>query len=99
MVKVTPDPPAFHKALLSDSDATRRAIDRYLKEPDTPPFTVDDDLSFEDALAHAAELLHCALATAQMSAEPLNDAQRTVMHLVAMSKVVVDRALDCLQPR
>ena len=93
MVKVTPDPPAFHKALLRDTDASRRVIDRYLKAPDAQPspnpFTVDDELSFEDALAHAAEL----------STEPLNGSQRAVMHLVEMSKVVVDRALDCLQPR
>ncbi|MDE1909340.1 MAG: DUF3077 domain-containing protein [Pseudomonas sp.] len=103
MVKVTPDPPTFRKALLSDNDVTRRAIDHYLKAPDAQPsptpFTVDDELSFEDALAHAAELLHCAVATAQASTEPLNGAQRAVMHLVEMSKVVVDRALDCLQPR
>ena len=103
MVKVTPDPPAFHKALRRDTDASRRVIDRYLKAPDAQPsptpFTVDDELSFEDALAHAAELLHCAVATAQASTEPLNGAQRAVMHLVEMSKVVVDRALDCLQPR
>lgn len=26
MVKVTPDPPTFRKALLSDNDATRRAL-------------------------------------------------------------------------
>ena len=66
MVKVTPDPPAFHKALLRDTDASRRVIDHYLKAPDAQPspnpFTVDDELSFEDALAHAAELLHCAVA-------------------------------------
>ncbi|MGH8391176.1 MAG: DUF3077 domain-containing protein, partial [Pseudomonas sp.] len=37
MVKVTPDPPTFRKALLSDNDVTRRAIDHYLKAPDAQP--------------------------------------------------------------
>lgn len=97
MNKAKPDP-----SLLTDSAATRRAIDHYLKAPEalpcTKPFTVDDDLSFEDALVHAAELLHCAVATAQLSNEPWNGQQRAVLHLMDMAKVVVDRAVDCLQP-
>ncbi|NWB62048.1 MULTISPECIES: DUF6124 family protein [unclassified Pseudomonas] len=97
MVKVTPDPPEF----CSDSPLTRRAIDYYLKAcaPDGAPFVLNDNMSFEDALARAADLLHCAVATAQIPGEPMNGQQRAVMHLVEMAKVVVDRSLDCLQPR
>lgn len=98
MVKVTPDPPSF---LSEDALLNRRAIDYYLKAcaPDAPPFILNDNLSLEDALAHAADLLHCAVETVQDSAEVLSAQQRAVMHLVGMAKGVVDRALECVQPR
>ena len=98
MVKVTPDPPSF---LSEDALLNRRAIDYYLKAaaPDAPNFILNDNLSFEDALAHAADLLHCAVETAHSSAESMNVQQRAVMHLVEMAKVVVDQALDCTQSR
>lgn len=98
MVKVTPDPPRF---LSEDALLNRRAIDYYLKAcaPDAPTFTLNDNMSFEDALAHAADLLHCAVETAHSSKEAMKAQQRAVMHLVEMAKEVVDRALECVQPR
>ncbi|MGY2365727.1 DUF6124 family protein [Pseudomonas azotoformans] len=87
--------------LSEDALLNRRAIDYYLKAcaPDAPNFILNDNLSFEDALAHAADLLHCAVETVQESAEVLSAQQRAVMHLVGMAKGVVDRALECVQPR
>ncbi|MBT9303142.1 MULTISPECIES: DUF3077 domain-containing protein [Pseudomonas] len=101
MVKITPDPPLSHKDFLSDNPLTRRAIDYYLKAsaPDAAPYIINDNLSFEDALARAADLLHCAVTTAQVGIDAMNGHQRAVMHLVEMAKVVVDQSLDCLRPR
>ena len=98
MVKVTPDPPNFPS---EDALLNRRALDYYLKAsaPDAPAFILNDNLSFEDALAHAADLLHCAVETVQASGEVLSAQQRAVMHLVGMAKGVVDQALECVQPR
>ena len=98
MVKVTPDPPNF---LSEDALLNRRAIDYYLKActPDAPPFILNDNLSLEDALAHAADLLHCAVGSAHSSGQTMDVQQRAVMHLVEMAKGVVDRALECVQPR
>jgi len=102
MVKVTPDPPSSKPDFLSeDALLNRRAIDYYLKAsaPDAPNFVLNDNLSFEDALAHAADLLHCAVETVNVSGETLSTQQRAVMHLVGMAKGVVDRALERVQPR
>src|SRR5471032_1331310 len=98
MVKVTTDPPNF---LSEDALLNRRAIDYYLHAcaPDAPNFVLNDNLSFEDALAHAADLLHCAVETAQVAGETISAQQRAVMHLVGMAKGVVGRALECVQPR
>ncbi|MBW1245423.1 hypothetical protein I7860_01880 [Pseudomonas tolaasii] len=63
-----------------------------------PPFTVNEELSFEDAWVRVAELLQCAVATSQVLGEPLAAPQRAVMHLVEMAKMVADRAVECLQP-
>ena len=65
----------------------------------TKPFTVNEELSFEDAWVRVAELLQCAVATSQGLGEPLAAPQRAVMHLVEMAKMVADRAVDCLPPR
>jgi hypothetical protein len=107
MVKVTPDPPLGDTP--HDRAAIHRAIDRYLTKPQTPYtpeggyFTPNADLSFEDALARASDLLSCAAATAQGSADGLSEPSRalvhSVMHLVEMAKVMVDRSLDCLHPQ
>ena len=64
----------------------------------TKPFTVNEELSFEDAWVRVAELLQCAVATSQVLGEPLAAPQRAVMHLVEMAKMVADRAVECLQP-
>lgn len=63
------------------------------------PFTVNEELSFEDAWVRVAELLQCAVATSQVLGEPLEAPHRAVMHLVEMAKMVADRAVECLQPR
>ncbi|WP_330211294.1 hypothetical protein [Pseudomonas sp. AM4(2022)] len=65
----------------------------------TTPFTVNEELSFEDAWVQVAELLHCALATSQVIGESVAAPQRAVMHLVEMAKRVADRAVECLQPK
>ncbi|AZF49852.1 hypothetical protein C4J84_4522 [Pseudomonas sp. R11-23-07] len=65
----------------------------------TNPFTVNEELSFEDAWVKVAELLHCAVATSQVLGEPMAASQRAVLHLVEMAKMVADRAVECLQPR
>ena len=62
----------------------------------TNPFTVNEELSFEDAWVQVAELLHCALATSQVIGESVAAPQRAVMHLVEMAKMVADRAVECL---
>lgn len=64
----------------------------------TNPFTVNEELSFEDAWVRVAELLQCAVATSQVLGEPQDVLQRAVMHLVKMAKMVADRAVECLQP-
>jgi hypothetical protein len=64
----------------------------------THPFTVNEELSFEDAWVRVAELLQCAVATSQMLGEPLGAPQRAVMHLVEMAKLVADRAVECMRP-
>ncbi|AZF02147.1 hypothetical protein C4J95_4723 [Pseudomonas orientalis] len=63
----------------------------------TNPFTVNEELSFEDAWVQVAELLHCAVATSQVLGEPVAAPQRAVMHLVEMARMVSDRAVECLQ--
>lgn len=63
----------------------------------TYPFTVNEELSFEDAWMRVAELLQFAVATSQVLGEPLGAPQRAVMHLVEMAKMVADRAVECLQ--
>lgn len=64
----------------------------------TPP-----DLSFEDALAHASSVLRCAAVAAQTAGDQLDGTSRTlvlsVMHWVDMASVMVDRSLECMQPR
>ena len=102
MVKATSASTDNGVAFPSEDDLlNRRAIDYYLKAcaPDAPHFALNDNLSFEDALAHAADLLHCAVETAHASSEAMKTQQRAVMHLVEMAKGVVDRALECVQPR
>ena len=69
-----------------------------LSSPATNPFTVNEELSFEDAWVRVAELLQCAVATSQVLGEPVAAPQRAVMHLVEMAKMVADRAVECMRP-
>ncbi|NWE15628.1 DUF3077 domain-containing protein, partial [Pseudomonas yamanorum] len=50
-----------------------------------PFFTTHPELSFEDALAYASDLLHCA--------QELSETSPAVMHLVEMAKVMVDACI------
>ncbi|WP_439862644.1 DUF6124 family protein [Pseudomonas antarctica] len=67
-----------------------------------PFFTTSQDLSFEDALAHASSVLRCAAVAAQTASHQLEGDPRTlvisVLHLVDMASVMVDRSLECMQP-
>ncbi|CRM83739.1 MULTISPECIES: hypothetical protein [Pseudomonas] len=63
----------------------------------THPFTINEELSFEEAWVRVAELLQCAVATSQAIGEPLGAPHRAVMHLVEMAKMVADRAVECMQ--
>ncbi|QOQ77956.1 DUF3077 domain-containing protein [Pseudomonas poae] len=67
-----------------------------------PFFTTTQELSFEDALAHASSVLRCAAVTAQTAIDQLEGDSRTlvisVLHLVDMASVMVDRSLECMQP-
>ena len=71
--------------------------------PELQFFATTPDLSFEDALAHASNVLRCAAVAAQTAGEQLDGTSRTlvisVMHLVEMASVMVDRSLECIQPR
>ncbi|MEX5559256.1 DUF3077 domain-containing protein [Pseudomonas rhodesiae] len=68
-----------------------------------PFFTTTPDLSFEDALAHARSVLRCAAVAAQTAGEQLDGTSRTlvlsVMHLIDMASVMVDRSLEYVQQR
>jgi hypothetical protein len=71
-------------------------MDKFVSDSRAPsPFTVNEELSFEDAWVRVAELLQCAVATSQVLDEPLGAPQRAVMHLVEMAKLVADRAVEC----
>ncbi|MCU1778887.1 hypothetical protein [Pseudomonas sp. 14P_5.3_Bac1] len=65
----------------------------------TNPFTVNEELSFEDAWVRVAELLQFAVATSRALGKPLEAPHRAVMHLVEMAKMVADRAVECMQPK
>ncbi|MEB0105337.1 MULTISPECIES: hypothetical protein [unclassified Pseudomonas] len=69
-----------------------------LSSTSTNPFTVNEELSFEDAWLRVAELLQCAVATSQALAQPVAAPQQAVMHLVDMAKMVAERAVECMRP-
>ncbi|WP_426140311.1 DUF6124 family protein [Pseudomonas sp. DWP3-1-2] len=62
------------------------------------PFHVSDQLSVEDSLVHASELLRCAAATAFENGDRLTGTSRdlafSVLHLVQMASAMVDKSLD-----
>lgn len=84
--------------------AAQRALDYYLKptvsefEVAERFFDVNRNVSSEEALVHASDLLRCAAATAYESADNLHGASRdlafSVVHMIDMAKAMVDRSLD-----
>lgn|GEM_PF-603240 len=100
MNKIVPDPPRVTR----DREAFERALSHYLQpDPVTHPiFTVHQDVSVEDAIAQLSELLRCAAATAegtaQKATEESRDMARSTLHLIDMARTLADQALDCLTP-
>ncbi|MBV4457722.1 MULTISPECIES: DUF6124 family protein [Pseudomonas] len=86
------------------SAAAQRALDYYLKptvsEPDTEDrfFGVNRNLSSEESLVHASDLLRCAAATAIKATDGLQGVSRdlafSVVHMVDMARAMVDHSLD-----
>ncbi|MBI6633865.1 hypothetical protein YA0871_14450 [Pseudomonas paralactis] len=97
MNKVLPDPP-FDPA--KTRAAFNRAIDHYL--PREGFHSVNDDLSFEDALLYTASLLDSASATALDCGELLDSPVRAkilaVWHLLEIARTTVDRSIECMKP-
>ncbi|VVO29078.1 DUF6124 family protein [Pseudomonas fluorescens] len=84
--------------------AAQRALDYYLKPEvsesafEEKLFDVKRGISSEEAMVHACGLLRCASATAHEAAEKLFGSNRdlafSVVHMIDMAKIMVDRALD-----
>ncbi|WP_434563367.1 DUF6124 family protein [Pseudomonas sp. R1-6] len=89
---------------LQDCPAAKRALDYYLKpgiahaQAEHRFFDVNRNISGEEALVHACELLRCAAATAQESATRLSGTSRdlafSVVHMIDLVKAMIDRSLD-----
>nr|WP_236010424.1 MULTISPECIES: DUF3077 domain-containing protein [Pseudomonas] len=99
---VTSLDPAFPS--FQDCPAAQRALDYYLKpgvataQAEQRFFDVNRNISGEEALVHACDLLRCAAATAHESANRLNGSNRdlafSVVHMIDLVKVMLDRSLD-----
>ncbi|ABA75399.1 MULTISPECIES: DUF6124 family protein [Pseudomonas] len=84
--------------------AAQRALDYYLKPAVSEPevderfFGVNSNLSGEESLVHASDLLRCAAATAFKAADSLQGVNRdlafSVVHMVDMARAMVDHSLD-----
>ena len=61
------------------------------------PFIANQSLTQEQALIHASDLLRCAMAAAYECGDSLSGAKRdlafSVVHLVEMANVMVERSL------
>jgi hypothetical protein len=88
---------------LQDCPAAQRALDYYLKpgvsdEQEHRFFDVNRNITGEEALVHACDLLRCAAATAHESANRLQGSSRdlafSVVHMIDLAKVMLDRSLD-----
>ena len=101
----TPTPPLDKSfSSLQDCPAAQRALDYYLKpgvssaETEHRFFDVNHKVSGEEALVHACDLLRCAAATAHESANRLQGSNRdlafSVVHMIDLVKVMLDRSLD-----
>ncbi|MCP2020447.1 DUF6124 family protein [Pseudomonas laurylsulfatiphila] len=87
-----------------DSAAAQRALDYYLKPAvseelaESRFFDVNRNISGEEALVHALDLLRCAAATAYESASHLQGVNRdlafSTVHMIDMAKAMVDRSLE-----
>jgi len=86
------------------SAAAQRALDYYLKPTvseevaETRFFDVNHNVSSEEALVHASDLLRCAAATASESASHLQGANRdlafSAVHMIDMARALLDRSLE-----
>jgi hypothetical protein len=86
------------------SAAAQRALDYYLKpagseeQVESRFFDVNRNISSEEALVHASDLLRCAAATAHESANHSHGASRdlafSTVHMIDMAKAMVDRSLE-----
>lgn len=86
------------------SGAAQRALDYYLKEHRSMPasdgtlFAIKPDVSQEEALVHASDLLRSAAASAYESACSHQGNQRdlafSVVYLIDMAKAMVERSLQ-----
>lgn len=86
------------------SAAAQRALDYYLKPAVSEEggaerfFDVNRNVSSEEALVHASDLLRCAAATAYESASHLQGTSRdlafSAVHMIDMAKAMVDRSLE-----
>ncbi|WP_210643764.1 MULTISPECIES: DUF3077 domain-containing protein [unclassified Pseudomonas] len=93
---------------LQDCPAAQRALDYYLKpgvsdQAEHRFFDVNRNISGEEALVHACDLLRCAAATAHESANRLQGSSRdlafSVVHMIDLVKVMIDRSLDSYPTR
>lgn len=92
---------------MRSSGAARRALDYYLKEDMSAPvadgtlFAIKPDITQEEALVHASDLLRSAAATAYESANSHQGNQRdlafSVVYLIDMAKAMVERSLRAPQ--
>ena len=86
------------------SAAAQRALDYYLKPAVSDEveeerfFDVNRNVSSEEALVRATDLLRCAAATAYESANHLQGSHRdlafSTVHMIDMAKALLDRSLD-----
>ena len=89
------------------SAAAQRALDYYLKPAvseevvETRFFDVNRNISSEEALIHASDLLRCAAATAYESGNNIQGSNRqlafSTVHMIDMARALVDRSLECTQ--
>jgi hypothetical protein len=91
MVKITPDPPHSNS-----TDCEPTMVERTLAI-----YVAQDMADLQDTLVHAIEFLRCAIATAYEVGDALQGSQRklafTVMHMVEMGTLMVERALECIE--
>ncbi|MGF6096512.1 DUF6124 family protein [Pseudomonas sp. 18175] len=101
----TPEHNELHD--MRSSGAARRALDYYLKEDMSAPvadgalFAIKPEITQEEALVHASDLLRSAAATAYESASNHQGNQRdlafSVVYLIDMAKAMVERSLQAPQ--